>query len=116
MNLVNFGSYSPPAPTSYELEFIDMDSADTGRGEDGYLISERVRADAAKLYLEFTNITVEDTKTIRSATSPNEVSVKYFDGTMEHAIMKRSNRKLKLKHLDADGTAYFNMSFNMTEF
>lgn len=116
MNLVKLGGYSPPAPTEYSLDIQDIDSADSGRGETGYMSRERVREGIYKLSLGFTNISSDDVLAIKQAISPSEISVELFDGEMVNAQMYSGNRTLKLKSIDDNSNCFWDMSFSLTEF
>lgn len=116
MKLVQLGSYTPPAPTKYSLEISDIDSEDTGRGETGVMSRERVRAGIYKLSLGFTNLTSEQVLAIKQAISPEEITVKLFDGSQVNANMYSGNRTLDLKSIDDESNCFWDMSFNLTEF
>lgn len=116
MQLIRFGSYTPPTPTSYSVDIQDIDSADTGRGETGVMNRERVRAGIYKVSLTFTNITSDDVLAIKQAISPDKVSTYLFDGEQVNADMYAGNRQLTLKSVDDESNCYWDMSFSMTEF
>ena len=116
MNLVSFGGYTPPTPTQYELELEDIDSADSGRGETGYMTRERVREGIYKLKVGFTNITSDEVLAIKNAISPAEVNVSLFDGETVSAKMSVGKRTVTLKAVDDTSACFWDMSFNMTEF
>lgn len=116
MDLVTFGNYTPPTPTKYSLDIQDIDSDDTGRGETGYMVRERVREGIYKLSLAFTNITSDDALDIKSAISPDLIKVTLFDGDYVKADMYVGNRSLTLKSVDDEGNCYWDMSFNLTEY
>lgn len=116
MELVSFGRYTPPTPTEYSLDIQDIDSADTGRGETGYMTRERVREGIYKLSLAFTNITSEDVLSIKQALSPEKVSVTLFDGEEVTVSMYAGNRALKLKSVDDEANCFWDMSFSLTEY
>ena len=116
MKLVKLGSYTPPAPTKYSLTLQDIDSDDTGRGESGYMVRERVRAGIYKLSLTFTNITSDDVLNIKNAISSASVNVELFDGNTVTPKMYAGERQLDLKSIDDKGNCFWDMSFNLTEF
>ena len=43
MTILKIGGAEMPAPHSYKVSLSDLDSADTGRTEDGVLVRARVR-------------------------------------------------------------------------
>ena len=116
MQLVKLGTYTPPAPTKYSLDIQDIDSEDTGRGETGYMTRERVRAGIYKLALAFTNLTSDEVLAIKTALSPESVTVELFDGSTVTAQMYAGNRTLDLKSIDNDSNCFWDMSFSLTEF
>ena len=115
MNLISFGDYNPPAPTKYSLSVQDIDSEDTGRGETGYMVRERVREGIYKLSLSFTNITSEDVLEIKEAISPVSFPVTLFDGSEVTVQMYAGNRDLELKSIDDESNCFWDMSFSLTQ-
>lgn len=116
MQLVKLGAYTPPSPTKYSLEIMDIDSEDTGRGETGYMSRERVRAGMYKLALGFTNISSDEVLAIKNAIAPEEITVALFDGSTVTVKMFAGNRTLDLKAIDDMANCSWDMSFNLTEF
>ena len=116
MNLIKFGSYSPPSPTKYSLTLQDIDSEDTGRGESGYMVRERIREGIYKLSLTFTNISSDDVVSIKSSISNSSVNVTLFDGGEVTAKMYVGDRQLELKSIDDDANCFWDMSFSLTEY
>ena len=116
MELVTFGRYTPPTPTKFSLDIQDIDSEDSGRGETGYMVRERVREGIYKLSLAFTNITSDDVLNIKEAISPALIKVMLFDGNYVNVDMYVGNRSLALKSVDDEGNCYWDMSFNLTEY
>ena len=115
MELIKFGTYTPPAPTSYDVDIQDIDSEDTGRGETGFMTRERVRADVYKINVGFTNITSDDVLEIKQAISSSEINVTFFDGEVLEKNMYSGNRKLTLKSIDSESNCFWDMSFSLTE-
>lgn len=116
MELVTFGNYTPPTPTEYSLDIQDIDSEDTGRGETGVMIRERVREGIYKLSLAFTNISSDDVLSLKEALSPAQIDVTLFDGSDVTIQMYAGNRALKLKSIDDNGNCFWDMSFNLTQY
>ena len=116
MVLIKFGSYTPPTPTKYEIDCEDIDGSSTGRGETGKMERERVREGVYKISLEFTNITSTDLLNIKNAIKQEKISVQFFEGNMVSAEMYSGSRKISLKSIDGESNAFWNMSFNLTEF
>lgn len=116
MNLVTISGYTPPAPTEYSLDIQDIDSSDTGRGETGYMVRERVREGIYKLSLGFTNLTSNEVLSIKESLSPESVRVTLFDGDEVTVTMYSGNRSLKLKSVDDESNCFWDMSFSLTEY
>ena len=116
MELITFGSYTPPTPTKYSLDIQDIDSEDSGRGETGYMVRERVREGIYKLSLAFTNITSDDVLEIKQALSPSSIKVTIYDGEHVDIEMYAGNRTLNLKSVDGEGNCFWDMSFSLTEY
>lgn len=116
MQLIKIGNYTPPTPTKYALDIQDIDSADTGRGETGYMARERVREGIYKATLGFTNITSDEVLLMKEALSPESIQVTLFDGTNVTVSMFSGNRSLTLKSVDDDANCFWDMSFSLTEF
>lgn len=116
MKLVELGNYTPPSPTEYSLDIQDIDSSDTGRGETGYMVRERVREGIYKLSLGFTNLTSDEVLKIKEALSPESIRVTLFDGNEVTATMYSGNRALKLKSVDDESNCFWDMSFSLTEY
>lgn len=117
MELVKLGEfYTPPSPTEYSLEVQDIDSPDSGRGESGYMVRERVREGIYKLSLSFTNLSSDDVLAIKQAISPESIRVTLFDGDPVTKQMYVGNRTLKLKSVDEQSNCFWDMSFSLTEF
>ena len=115
MRLIGFGNYTPPAPTEYSVDMQDIDSADTGRGETGYMNRERVRANLYKIKVKFSNITSDDVLAIKRAIAPAQFNVSLFDGDTVTANMYAGDRTLTLKSIDSNANCFWDMSFNLTE-
>ena len=115
MKLIAFGDYTPPTPTEYSVDMQDIDSADTGRGETGYMNRERVRANLYKIKVKFSNITSSDVLAIKKAISSAQFSVSLFDGEAVNTTMYAGDRSLTLKSVDDKSNCYWDMSFNLTE-
>ena len=116
MDLVTLNGYTPPAPTEYSLDIQDIDSSDTGRGETGYMVRERVREGIYKLSLAFTNITSNQVLSIKEAISPESFPVTLFDGEDVTVTMYAGNRALVLKSIDDESNCFWDMSFSLTQY
>ena len=112
MDLIIFGVYTPPAPTTYDISFSDVKGEESGL-EDGTTYLEQVRADVPEIKVGWTNLTQEEVSQISEAVSSDVVNVQYFFGTVQEAEMRKSNRSLKLKFIDDNGDTYWDLSFTL---
>lgn len=49
MALLKINGTELPAPTTYSVQYSDIDSSDTGRAENGVMLRNRIRAGVAKI-------------------------------------------------------------------
>lgn len=115
MAIVKFGNFTPASPDKYEVELSDMDGENAGRSETGFMNRDRVRAGIFKLSLGWSNLNMEEVTTLLDAVSPESVPTSFFFGQTIDIEAYAGNRKISLKHKEADGSAYWDVSFNMTE-
>lgn len=59
-----------PAPLPYEPEYADLDSENSGRGEDGVMKRDRVRAGVVNLAVSWQFLTDAQMTTVINALSP----------------------------------------------
>ena len=112
MDLIKLNDYTPPAPTTYDVDYSDV-NGEQSQVEDGTTYIEQVRADVPEIKVGWTNLTQSEVTAITSELSEATVNVQYFYGTMQSATMTKSNRSLKLKFVDDSGNTYWNLSFTL---
>lgn len=113
MDLIKFNDYTPPAPSTYDVDYSDVNGEESGL-EDGTTYIEQIRADVPEIKVGWTNLTQAEVTAITNELSDATVNVQYFYGTLKTATMtKSSNRSLKLKCIDNNGNAYWNLSFTL---
>ena len=112
MNLIKLNGLVPTNPSSYDVEFADVNGEDS-KLEDGYNYVEQVRADVPTIKVGWTNITKEDVIAITEEVSDAVTSVTYFFGALRQADMTTSNRSCKLKAIDNSGSTYWDLSFTL---
>ena len=115
LNIISIGQVQLPAPMTYEVEYNDLDSDDTGRSEDGKLHRNRVRSRVAKIKLGWEQLSTEKVDLILNATAPDSFNVTYYFGTQKTAVMYAGSPSLKLLHVN-QGKAKWNLSFDLIEF
>lgn len=119
MNLIYIEGVKMPSPSTYNVKLADIDSANTGRGDTGYLTRERLRADVASIDIAWQFLTTEELNTIKTAISGSEFTVKFFIGgngeaAYKEAQMYAGNRSMELAAL-LDGEERWHISFSLTE-
>lgn len=105
-----------PTPKSATITEIDLDAANTGRPESGYLHRERVRHDVMQLSMTFGKLTAEQAQTIRTAIAPTQVTVRFwlFDELVTKA-MYAGDRKWD-EWFDDSGEAHISLQLNLSEY
>lgn len=112
MELLTLNGYTPPALSTYDIEYADV-NGEKEQVEDGTTYIEQVRADVPTIKVGWTNLTQEQVTAITNEVSKATVNVQYFYGTMQLATMTASKRSLKLKCIDSSGNTYWNLSFTL---
>lgn len=112
MNLIKLNDYTPPNPSTYDIDFSDINGEET-KVEDGSTYIEQIRADVPDIKVSWTNLSQEEVAAITNEISGATVEVEYFYGTMQTATMTKSSRSLKLKGVDNSGNTYWNLSVTL---
>ena len=115
MNILTIDGTPLPAPHEYKVTLSDLDSADTGRTEDGVLIRERVRGGIAKISASWQALSTEDCAAILNATAPDRFEVTYFFGSDKTAMMYAGARTANLRAA-REGCAVWEVSVDLVEF
>ena len=109
MDLIKFNNYTPPAPSTYDIEFSDV-NGEKASLEDGTTFIEQVRSDVPMIKVSWTNLTQDEVARITSELANDVITVQYFYGTMRTAQMTKNSRALKLKTIDSSGNTYWDLS------
>ena len=112
MDLIKLNNYIPPAPTTYTVDYSDVNGEESGL-EDGTTYLEQVRADVPEIKVGWTNLTQSQATDITTIMANDIITVQYFYGTMHTAKMRKSSRSLKLKFIDDNGNTYWNLDFTL---
>ena len=112
MDLIKLNNYAPPAPTTYNIEYADV-NGEKSQVEDGTTYIEQVRADVPTIKVAWTNLEESVAQAITEKVSDATVNVTYFYGTAKTCEMTVSARSLKLKHIDTAGNRYWDVSFTL---
>ena len=112
MDILILNGYTTPAPTSYDVEYSDVNGEESGL-EDGTTYLEQVRADVPEIKASWTNLTKSEATNITSVLANDIITVKYFYGELKTAKMRKGSRSLKLKSIDNQGETYWNLSITL---
>lgn len=112
MDLIKLNNYTPPAPSTYDIEYSDVNGEES-QVEDGTTYIEQIRADVPTIKVGWTNLSKDEVTSITDELSEEIVSVQYFYGTTKNAEMRTGSRSLKLKSIDNSGNTYWDLSFTL---
>lgn len=112
--IINIGGVDLPTPTSYKVEYNDIDSASAGRSEDGIMHRDRVRNKMAKISVGWDRLLTDEVTKVLTAITPDEFTVKYFFGTTKEATMYAGTPSCELV-VDWGKVAKWKVSFNLIE-
>lgn len=96
MDILTIDGVALPAPNEYKVALSDLDSAGTGRTEDGVLVRERVRGGVAKITASWSALSTADCAKILNATAADRLEVAYFFGETRTAAMYAGERTANL--------------------
>lgn len=115
MDILRVDGVALPAPNEYKVVLSDLDSADTGRTENGVLVRSRVRAGVAKITASWAGLGTADCAKILNATAPDSLAVAYFFGSERNAQMYAGDRTATLRAA-REGQAVWEVSLSLIEF
>ena len=119
MEIIYIEGTKMPSPSTYNVKLADIDSANSGRGDTGYLTRERLRADVASIDVGWEFLTTDELNLIKRNISAPEFTVKFFiggegSGAYKEAQMYAGDRSIDLVAYE-DGEERWNISFPLTE-
>lgn len=112
MDLIKLNNYIPPAPSTYDVDYSDVNGEESGL-EDGTTYIERIRSDVPEIKVGWTNLTQAEVTAITNEVASDTITVQYYYGTTKTAAMRAGNRALKLKFIDSKGNTYWNLTFTL---
>lgn len=117
VNILEIGAYTCPAPIEYNVEYSDLDSANSGRGCTGYMTRERIRHGIAKISVKWTMLTNSEASNIINAVEDDSFTVKYnYCNIQKTATMYCSSQKVDCKFVPNDGDGIrWDIAFNLIE-
>lgn len=102
-------------PTSYKLDFEDIDAETTTRSEDGYLHRDRIQHEMPKIAVGWDSLTNAEVEDIINTISPVSFQVQYYFGTLRSAQMYAGTPSLELVRINY-GNAIWKLSFNLIDY
>ena len=112
--LIKYNDYTPSVePTSYSVNYSDVDGGDTSESETGVSLVHVVRLKKAKVSVGYKTVHTADLTAIRTELSNQSISITYFDGTLKTAEMRCKSPSINLVSY-ADG-GYWDLSFELEE-
>lgn len=104
-----------PTPITNNVTEIDIDSAETGRGESGFLHRERIRKNVASYDLEWQNLNQSDAQKLRNALMPAVLNVEvHFLGKRVLRTMYAGDRNW-VEKIHKDGSSTVSLTVKLTE-
>lgn len=107
-----------PAATVFEPDADDLDSENSGRGEDGVMFRDRIRAGVANIKVEHEMLTRGQMNAIINAATPVSISVEYLDAdgwVLKSAYVNKFKKKLVCYENDTPAGSWWNLSFTIVQ-
>ena len=109
MAILNISGVDMPAPVSYKVSMADIQSANSGRSDGGYMSLEVVRSNVASIDVAWENLTQVELETVSNAIAPSSFSVVFYYGSSLTADMYKSDRSVELNK----DLIHWNISFSL---
>ena len=118
MALINIDGVDLPAPSSFKIPNMDLDSPDSARNELGVVQRDRIRQGVFKVELEYKGITSSQLALIKSAIEPAQFNAKIMTEIgVVTKIMYAGDRSIELvKNNDDYNKIRWDISFNLVEY
>lgn len=104
-----------PIPTTYKVDYEDIDAETTTRSEDGYLHRDRIQHEMPKIAVSWNRLEQEQVDFILAAISPVKFNVEYYFGTFKTAEMYAGSPSIELVRVN-EGNALWRVSFNLIDY
>ena len=112
--LIKYNNYEPSVePTSYSVNYDDVDGGDTAESETGVSLVHVVRLKKATISIAYSLLPTAELSAIMGELSKQTVNITYFDGTEKTAEMRCKSPKIKMVS-NIDG-GYWDLSFDLKE-
>ena len=112
MDLIKFNDYTPPSPSTYEVNYSDVNGEES-QVEDGTTYIERIRTSVPSIKVGWTNLTNEQATAITNQIENDTVNVSYFYGDIKQSEMTVGARSLKLKLRADSEKSFWDLSFDL---
>jgi hypothetical protein len=122
MATIKIGTYNMPEPRKLTVKLQDLDSAETGRNQSGYLFRDRVRggASAARvLSIETMPLTNSEMSSLLTAIGGASFSVTYPDpytGANRTGTFYVGDRSMPIHSINGSTKYWEGFSFDLIEF
>lgn len=118
MAIITIDGVGIPAPSSLDIDRMDLDSPDTTRNELGYMQRDRVRQGVYKISLGFNAKVSSDIRIIENAIAKTSVNVTFpSPNGMITKKMYVGDRSLNVVlYNNANDKVRWDMSFNLIEY
>lgn len=113
--LIKYNEYSPSIePTSYSLNYEDVDGGDTTESETGVSLVHVVRLKKVKIAVSYKNLRTSELTAITGQLSEQSVDITYFDGGEKTAEMRCSSMSMNM--ISNVNGGYWELAFELKEF
>ena len=112
--LLKYNEYEPSIePTSYSVNYEDVDGGDTSESETGVSLVHVVRLKKVKISTGYKTLPTAELTAIMTELSGQSVDITYFDGTLKTAEMRCKSPSINMIS-NIDG-GYWDLSFDLEE-
>lgn len=113
--ILKYNNYDPNIePTSYSVNYEDVDGGDTTESETGVSLVHVVRSKKVKISVTYSNLPSADLNVIMAQLSKISILVTYFDGTEKTAYMRCKSPSINMVSNVSGG--FWDLSFELKEF
>jgi hypothetical protein len=113
MDLIRISGTALPAPTKYNVDFNDIDSASSGRNDQAIMVRDIIRRDVANIQLGWDLLTTTELETIINLLD-DKMTVQFFNGTIKTATMYHGKISEEMKAYPDE--TYWSLSFDLIEY
>ena len=112
--LIKYNEHEPNTePTSYSVNYEDVDGGDTTESETGVSLIHVVRLKKAKISVGYKALPTAELTAIMTELSQQSVDITYFDGTEKTAEMRCKSPSINM--ISNSNGGYWDLSFDLNE-